>query len=129
MAETGPLPILRFRNQPSPDGVSMNIAQFLHELVVFRDVEIVIMRLPEGSFPASHRNRQFEGLDRPGQKRARRLVYQQMDMLRHDDVTGYHKQVAEANSLQGIFKEFHRRKGGQVRTTMITTERQEVELP
>ena len=57
------------------------------------------------------------------------LVDQQMHVLRHDDVTGNHKEITEANALQRIFKEFHGRDRRQVGTTAITTEGEEVELP
>ncbi len=94
-----------------------------------RDVEVIIVGLPEGSLPASHRHGQFEGLDRPGQEPSHGLVDQQMYVLRHNDVAGHNEQIAETNAFESIFKQFHCRNREQVGLAMKTTEGEEVELP
>jgi hypothetical protein len=52
-----------------------------------------------------------------------------MHVLRHDNVPGNHKQIAQANPFQGIFKKLHRRHCGSIGTTLKTTEGEEVKLP
>src|SRR6266568_8222009 len=52
-----------------------------------------------------------------------------MHVLRHDDVTSDRKEIAQADALQRIFKQFHGPDRGEVRTTPIATEGEEVELP
>ena len=68
VAKARPLPILRSRSQSAPDRVPVDVAQFLHKLLVRGDVKVIIMCLPEGSFQAAHRDRQLEGLKCPGQQ-------------------------------------------------------------
>ena len=52
-----------------------------------------------------------------------------MHVLRHHDVAGNRKEIAQADALQRILKEIHGCGRGQVRTTAIATEGEEVELP
>ncbi len=50
-------------------------------------------------------------------------------MLRHDDITSNHKDVAQADALQCILKEIHGCNRGQEGLAAVTTEGEEVELP
>ena len=47
MAETAPLPFLRRFTQPALHRIAVNVPQFLDELCMGTDVEIVIALLPE----------------------------------------------------------------------------------
>jgi hypothetical protein len=50
MSEAAPIPIFGTHNQTPPDGITMNVLQFLNELPFRPDVEIVIAGLPERVF-------------------------------------------------------------------------------
>jgi hypothetical protein len=52
-----------------------------------------------------------------------------MHVLRHDDITGNHKEIAPADALQPIFKQIHGCGGRQVSSTAITAEGKEVNPP
>jgi hypothetical protein len=89
VSETAPEPIFRPRHQPAMDGITVDTAQFLDELALTPDVEIAIALLPERFLRAQRkppRDALLQGLHRLRERSTLRLIQQQMDMFRHDDV-------------------------------------------
>jgi hypothetical protein len=85
----------------------------------------MIMSLPEGPFPASHR----EGLNGFGQQRTFGFVDQQMQALRHHYITANHKEIALTDALQRIFKKIPGPVRREVAATAETTRGERVKLP
>jgi hypothetical protein len=91
--------------------------------------EVVIARLPERPLCVPHCDRELERVHDAGDGAYLRLAQEEMDVFRHNHVSGDHKPVALADTLQGILKEI----AGVYRTEMlepvITTEGEEVKVP
>ena len=51
----------------------MDVTELLNKLVVSGNIEVIVMRLPKGPFPASHRYRQLERLNPFGEQRLPRF--------------------------------------------------------
>ncbi len=109
----------------------MNISQFLRELPIIPDVEVVIPLLPEvlGTADQSARNPLLQRLDRIGEHVPLRLAEQQMHMFRHDHVAIDAEPEAASHALQGQFKSSFSAGLIQQPKAMITREGDEMALP
>src|ERR1700733_14064884 len=101
MPETAPRPLFRALHQPPPDRIAMNITKLFGLPGVAPHVEIIVAGLPER---AALRATQAPGyvllqhLQRDGKFGSLRLSQQQMNVLRHDHISGnvkpYHWRVS-----------------------------------
>ena len=90
MTETAPRPVLRFRHEPAPHRISVKIAQLLSKLSFTPDIEVVVTLLPERFLgpqgePTCHAL--LQRFQRLRKRAALGFFYEQMHMLRHDDVS------------------------------------------
>ena len=110
----------------------MNIAQFLNPFALSEYVEIIVSCLPERldrSIPQLSRHRLFQHLQGKGECGALGFADQQVDVLRHDDITDEVKAVPAANAFECMDHLIAGVCGTQSRGTMIATERDEVQMP
>src|SRR5579863_6145831 len=107
MTKTGPRPVFRFGNKAALYGIPVHIAQLLDALFAGPYIEVIVPALPElGRSRAFQlpRGPLFQYLNRRGQGSTSRLAEEQMDMLRHQDITGNNQLRAQARPLQRLFK-------------------------
>src|SRR5579863_5122137 len=130
MPETAPRPPFRALHQSSSDRVAMNIAQLLGLFGVAPHVEIVIAGLPEW---AALRAAQALGyvllqhLQCDGKLGSLWLSQQQMNVLRHDHISGDVKAVPLAGIFEGFLKYVAGVRGGQSGRASVATECNEME--
>ena len=86
----------------------MHVAQLLNPLLGRPDIEIVIPRLPKGESTGTGaqllRHNLFQHLDGHCQTASLGFAHQQVDMFRHDHVTGDVESVPAAHALQGLLE-------------------------
>jgi hypothetical protein len=130
MAETAPRPFFRTLHQPSSHRIEMDVAQLFRLLGIAPHVEIVVTRLPERtSFgpPESLRHVLFQHLDRDRKLCSLRLRQQQMNMFKHDDISGDVKAVPFSYVFQGFLKGGSGVWRAQTRCTLIAAKRDEMQ--
>ena len=106
----------------------MHVAEFFNALLVRKNIEVVVARLPEGPFLSAQGNRKLQRLDGVVECGSVRLIYEQVDMLRYDNIPGDNKPVLEPALLQGVFEQVLRLRRCEVREAVITTEGEKVHL-
>ena len=130
MPETAPGPLLRALYESSSDRVAMNIAQLLGLFGVAPHVEIVVAGLPErAAFGAAQSagNVLLQHLQCDGKFGSLRLGEEQVDVLRHDHISGNIKAVPLACVFEGFLKYVAGVRGGQSGRAGIATEGDEME--
>ena len=105
----------------------MYVAQFLHALFFVADWTVVVSRLPEGPFAAAHGYRELERVHHAGDRTVHRLADEQVNVLRHNNVAGYHETVPHPCPLECVFKQAAGRRCSQMLDLVITTEGNKVE--
>ena len=124
-----PRPVSRFFNQSPIDRIPMHITEFFDSLLFVMHTEIVVPPLPELDFAAFFqlaRGQLLQHLKRNRQRRLARLTYKQMNVLRHQDISGYDKAVPRTHGLKFKFEYAIRTRPRQQRLPPITTEGQEM---
>jgi hypothetical protein len=127
--ETAPGPILRVLHQSSSDRVAMNIAQLLGLFGVAPYVEIVIARLPEWAALRATKALGYvllQHLQCHGKFGSLRLGQQQMNVLRHDHISGNVKAIPLACIFEGFFEDIAGVRGAQSGRAGIATEGNEM---
>src|SRR6266568_5107448 len=109
----------------------MDVAQFLKELRVVADVEIIVAVLPEvfGGADQASRNSLFQRLDDDVEGLSARFAQQQMHMLGHDNVAIDAQSVASAHALECSFENIARFGRGEIFKPLMTAESDKVALP
>lgn len=102
--EAGPAPIVGSRNETSHDGIAMHVAKFLNALLLVMHVEVIVARLPEGSLGAAQGDGEFQCVDYVSNRAFGRFADQQMNMLRHHDISGDNKAATEPHPFQGVLE-------------------------
>jgi hypothetical protein len=99
-----PAPAFRFLYKTPNNRIAVHVLQLFNPLIVGKDVEVVVTRLPEGSLAETLRDRELEGLERlrEGDLALQRFTDEEMDVLRHDDVPEDFKGVASAGEFEGV---------------------------
>ena len=87
MKKARPCSVLGLLYQSASYRVAMDIFQFLDMLAGGEHVEIIITRLPERALSALNGYRKFQRLDGFREQRLLRFRYQQVDVLRYDDLS------------------------------------------
>jgi hypothetical protein len=99
--ETAPGPVFRTLDYSGFDGVAMHVAELLDPLGFGEDVEVVIAGFPDKFGGAGAGETLFENLNRRRQLLSVRLSYEEMDVVRHEDVAEDAKEVF----LTGFFED------------------------
>ena len=110
----------------------MHVAELFSRLLFGPHVEVVVAALPELPFRLVLEfggDLLFEDLDSNGQRFERRLVEQQMNMLRHENVSSDHETITERGLLQLGFEDCVAGTFCQSRLAPVTTEGQEMKDP
>ncbi len=130
MAETAPRPLFRTLHQPSPHRIAMDVTQLFRLLGVAPYVEIVIARLPQRTslrLPQPPRHVLLQHLQRDRKFRSLRLGQQQMNMLRHDDISGNVETVPFPRVFEGLLKDVSGVRRAQTWRTPIAAKRHEMQ--
>lgn len=87
--EAGPRPLLGLCDQAALDRIAVDIAEHVGAGIVATDVAVVVTRLPKLHSRSAQlaRGDLFDGFEKLSNEDGRRLVHQQMNMLRHQDVS------------------------------------------
>ena len=107
MPETAPRPLFRALHQPPPDRIAMNITELFGLLGVAPHVEIVIAGLPERATLWATQAPGYvllQHLQCDGKFGSLRLSQQQMNVLRHDHISGNVKAIPLACIFEGFLK-------------------------
>jgi hypothetical protein len=72
------------------------------------NIEIMISGLPERALGSLAGDGQFERLQRLGENRAFGFAEQEVDVFRHNDVSGDDEIVSEAHRFEGLLEEIAR---------------------
>lgn len=128
--KAAPLPILRTRAQSAVHGIAVDVAQLFCELAVMADVEIVVALLPEVLRLANQASRHalFQRFERIGERPMPRFAEEQVNVLRHDDVSVDAQIEAAPDTLECELENLLRRILGKGWTTVVATERHKVAL-
>jgi hypothetical protein len=132
MSKTAPSPILRALDQPALNRITVNTTKLLHEFAVVPDIEVIIAFQPKrigSSQSQPPRNSLFQRLYSLCQRSALGFAYQQMHMLRHNNIAVYADPILLSNALQCIFEGTARLWSSEIWSTFVTTESEEVEVP
>jgi len=108
----------------------VDVSQFLDKLLLRPNVEVVIPRLPKVFAPLDQpsRNRLLQSLYRHSERASFRLANQQMNMLRHDDISADIKTVALTNSFESMLDHDLGLGRGQEWQTVVAAEGYEVQM-
>ena len=68
-------------------------------------------------------------MDHAGNHALDRLADRQMNVLRHDDITGHHEAVTLPHPLQRVLEKVARLRRPQILEPVIATERKEMKAP
>lgn len=108
----------------------MHVAEFFCSLLRVSDIEVVVASLPElrlaGSLQQLGRAL-LQYLKSGGEREDFWFSYEQMDVLRHEDVSGDYKLILFADSLEFVFEDGVSAGARQQWEPMTTTEGDEVE--
>src|SRR5580704_15119651 len=107
MTKAAPRPQFRARHQPSIHGIAMDVSQLLDALGFAPDIEIVVARLPERpalGLAQLPRNILLEHLQRQRELRSFRLGDEQVNMLRHNHVSGDVEPVPLPRTFESLLK-------------------------
>ena len=130
------------------DWVGVHVVEFLDHFCAGVDVEIVIAALPETrqetflvrktqaelsfrrALSCSHATRKslLEDLDDFAGRSRAGFADEQVEMLRHDDVTDESEAVASANFLEDLHGKIPGASGGQKRPSLVTAKGDEVKI-
>jgi len=131
MPEAGPGPLLRLRDQTTLDRIAMDIADHRRTGPLSVDIAVVVAVLPEllarPSQPA--RSHLLDDLEKLRQQNSRRLIDEQVNMFRHQNVGVNPRLMPRTRLFQ---HRLERLAGGgrfKERETMKTTEGDEVQRP
>lgn len=129
LAKAAPRPLLRGFDQTALHRVAMHVAQFLNALALGVDVEIVIAALPERFAVAQMTgDGLFECLHRFCERFRLRFGHEEMDVLRHDDITEYVEFVMFACLFEGAFAAIAGSRSTEAGLATVTTEGEEVQV-
>jgi hypothetical protein len=109
----------------------VHVAKLLNRLLLRPDIEVVVASLPELGFSdmlEGFRGLLFQHLENDGERGNGRLIQQQVDMLRHENVSEHHKPITAPYQFKFVLEYRVPVIAGQERFSSITTERDEVEL-
>ena len=108
----------------------MQVPQLLRPLLLGKYIEVVITRLPERRlrppFPQSPRHQLLQHLDRCAEFLSLRFADQQMNVLRHDDVTEHRETIPAPHLFQGPLERSLRQLGIEQCQPPVTTEGEKV---
>ena len=128
MSEARRSPLVWLRDEAAGYRVAMDVAQLLSLFRAGAHIEVVITNLPEWSLQGLFGNRSLERLDGARESAAPRLGYEQMHMLRHDNITEDMEDVSPSHLLQRSLEQLARRIAAEVRKPMVATEGDEMEI-
>ncbi len=127
MTKARPGPVLGPRRQAARNRIAVNVPQLLNPFFFAPHIEVVIpaaartessgfLSMPFATFTASamHRSRQ---------RRMLRLAYEQMNVFRHQNISGNHKTITQAHCFNLALQDAVRLDRAKQRLTTITTER------
>ena len=103
VTKAAPRPVLRFRYESALHRIAMKIAQLLSELAFTPDIEVVVTLLPEwllGSQGEPTCHPLLQGFQCLCECAALGFIHQQMNMLRHDDVSVNAEPVGSTDPFQ-----------------------------
>ncbi len=106
----------------------MNVLQLFNPLFFRKHIEVVVARRPERSPRTPQRHRQLQRLQSIRQQPSLGFADQQMNMLRHYNVTRNIEAVSQARPLQRVFKERSRLRSIKKRLSLKTTESYKVQI-
>jgi hypothetical protein len=128
MPKARPSPILRSLDQPAYDWIAVHVFQLLNMLAVGMNVEVIIPGLPEWPLWPLHCDRKLQGLNRLRQNYFFRFAYQQMNMLRHDNMTEDEEVIAFPHRFEGTLEETSHAGNAKMLLPPVTTEGDKVEV-
>lgn len=120
--------MIRCSNQAACDWVAMDVPELLDALLFRVDVEIVVSRLPEGPLLSLDRDREFKGLQCLCENGVGGFADEQVYVLRHDDVPSHEEVIAQSHGLKRGLEKCTRIWRSEVRSSVVTTEGDEVEI-
>jgi hypothetical protein len=106
----------------------MHVSQLFDALVFGENVEVIVAGLPEWPLRTAQSDGELDCLDGPIEAGLFGFVDQQVDMLRHDDISGDDETVFLPDSFQCVFKETFGFGGGEVRETVVAAEGEKVHV-
>jgi hypothetical protein len=131
MREARPGPILRIGDQAAADWIAAYVFEFLDRLDMVPHVEVIVTASPEShvsGFLEPLGDLLLQHLQNDRELRFARLADHQMNMLRHDDVTGDDQAVTVPDFLQFFLKDGVPGSGLEQWLSVVTTEGEEVEM-
>src|SRR5580698_5933430 len=106
----------------------MHVAEFFDSLVLGADVEVIISRQPKGSLLRLLGDGCFQRLNSAVERSSLRFGYQEMNVLRHDDIAEDKEDIPSANLLQSVLEKLTRGWAGEIGLARMTTEGEEMEV-
>jgi hypothetical protein len=102
--ETAPGPVFRTLDYSGFDGIAMDVAELLDPLRFCEDVEVVITGFPDKFGGAGTGETLLENLNRSRQLLSVGFGYEEMDVVRHENVTKNLEEVFLAGLFENLLE-------------------------
>jgi hypothetical protein len=111
----------RLLDQTADNRIAVHVTELLDPFVFIVHEKVVVASLPERPLFAPHRHRELECVDDAGNHAFDRLTDHKVNVLRHDNITGYYEAVTFAHAVQRILEKITRIRSAQILAPVKTT--------